>query len=666
MTAGESVRRHVIANPACLAVFGGPASVSRLWGTEPDAFAELSAFGQSAVERGAEYLVLFDLRLDLQLAIQLQKRLVGDGATVMFVGVEPGAVQIGPVVVPGHGRCLHCLQEWVHLNHSVGKTYASEPARPRAMPARPLSPASRIAAVELLSAIAAAPPGWDAGALPVGTYYTLRIDSLEVARHRYMQVSYCASCDVQPAESRPLPLSFVPRIKLDAADKRPPNDQLSLDAVKDLFLDRHCGLIKHVFQNWKSDLMPLFTSERPMPGSGSTDYNHGRAFNYQTSELIALLEGVERYAGNEPRDGMVSLRGSRSQMVARHGERVVDPSVFIMHTDEQRENPLFRFKTYSDELECGWVWGHSLRHNEPILVPEQLGYYNIKSKPGVPANRFIYDSSNGCSLGGSIEEAVLGGLQEVIERDAYFSTWYSRVPPVRIDTRSIDDRYSAALIARSEAAGFEVYVFDMTTEAGIPVVGAMIVDPSDDARVKSYCASACGGRWSDTIFSALAEVTTSMGVYRKTETLDLQRAREMYEDHEQVKDMFDHVLLYSLGETLERLRFLLEGETRTLQECRQRIPDVAHLDLTTELEEDCAKVLAVASDIIVVDQTFSEMRQLGLSAAKVLVPGMMPVTFGQQYRRIDLDRLDRFARFRGIADARYTAANVNPYPHNFP
>lgn len=666
MTVSAPARRHVLAEPACLAALGGRASIARLWRAAPDAYADLAQVEDYEVGAGDECLLLFDLRLDTQRALAAQRRLLQAGATVVFVGIEPGAVQIGPVVRPGEGRCLHCLGQWIRTNHPTGKAYASDTGQPRPSPYRPLSPASRHAVLGLLSNVAERSPGLETGALPVGAYYLARVDALEIARHRFLQVTHCPACDIGTIPSSPEPLRFVPRIKHSPLDKRPPNPKLSLRGARRAFVDRHCGLIKHVFQNVQSDLMPLFTSERAFPGGGSTDYNHGRAFNYHTSELIAILEGIERYAGNEPRDRMVALRGSRAQMLSQYGEQVIDPSVFILHTPEQQANPLFRFEAYTEQLECGWVWGHSMRRNGPVLVPEQLAYYNIKSKPGVPANRFIYDSSNGGALGGSIEEAALGGLHEVVERDAYFSTWYSRVAPARIDIRSIDDRHSAALIARSEAAGFEVHLFDMTSEAGIPVVGAMIVDPSEQAWVKSYCASACAGRWSEAVFSALAEVTTSMGVYRKNEHLDRERARAMFEDDALVKDMFDHVLLYSLNESFERLRFLLDGEVRSLGECRERLPDALHIDLAQELEVDCAKVLDVATDIIVVDQTFEELRKLGLSAAKVLVPGLMPVTFGHQYRRIDTERLNRYARYRGVADPKFTLANVNPYPHNFP
>ncbi|SFK95050.1 TOMM precursor leader peptide-binding protein [Lysobacter sp. cf310] len=660
------IRRYVFAHPSSLDFLGGVGVVAAISRAKPSAFADLAHVERYQIGGGDECLVLFDLRLDMQRALEVQKTLVNAGATVVFVGVEPGTVRIGPVVMPGEGRCLDCLGQRIQSNHPIGKAYVEDVVRSRPLPYKPLSPASRTAIVGLMSTLLEGALGREWSALPVGSYYTVRIDSLEIVRHRFIQVTHCPSCDVAPTPTSPEPLRFEPRIKRSPWDKRPPNEKLSLLGARRMFVDRHCGLIKHVFQNMQSDLMPLFTSERAFAGGGSTDYNHGRAFNYQTSELIAILEGVERYAGNEPRDGLIALRGSRSQMVSRFGDRVVDPAAFIMHTPEQQADPLFRFEAYTEDLECGWIWGHSIRRAEPILVPEQLAYYNIKSRPGAPTNRFIYDSSNGGSLGGSLEEAVLGGLHEVVERDAYFSTWYSRIAPVRIDKQSIDDRRSAALIARSEAAGFEVHLFDMTSEARIPVVGAMIVDPSADARIKSYCASACEGRWGGAIFSALAEVTTSMGVYRKNETLDFDRARAMLEDHALVKDMFDHVLLYSLNESFERLRFLLDGDMRTLQECRERVPDALQVDLTQELQADCAKVLEVAVDIIVVDQTFSELRELGLGAAKVLVPGMMPVTFGHQYRRIDMDRLDRFARFRGLPDAKFTPANVNPYPHNFP
>ena len=143
MTTNDRARRHVVANRECMAVLGGQASVASIWRSSPDAFVDLADSESYEVAEGDECLVLFDLRLDMPRSLEWQKRLVAAGATVVFVGVEPGAVQLGPVVLPGKGRCLHCLQHWIRINHATGKAFAVEHGRPRPSPYRPLSPASR-------------------------------------------------------------------------------------------------------------------------------------------------------------------------------------------------------------------------------------------------------------------------------------------------------------------------------------------------------------------------------------------------------------------------------------------------------------------------------------------------------------------------------------------
>jgi ribosomal protein S12 methylthiotransferase accessory factor len=669
MSAAMRPRRRIVASAECVDALGGKARLIEAWDSAPDALLDPADAESADFSAHDECLLIFDQRLQLQQALDLQRRLLARGTSIFFVGVEPGMVQIGPVVRPGVVACLECWKQRVRTNHRSARHLSdADAAQRRARPYRPLSPISSRSVIALIAAAAAAQRGdGDAALLPTGVYYRVNVDCMEVLRHRFIGVTHCPGCSGEDTLApKPESLRLQPRIKRDAKDKRVANERLSLRSARRVFVDRHSGLIKHVFQNRNSDLMPLFTAERPFVGGKDTEYSHGRASNYQTSELVALLEGIERYAGNQRRSAGRARRGSYAHMAATFGDRVLDPAMFILHSEKQRANPLFLLEHYSEDLEYGWTWGHSMRRQEPVLVPEQLAYFQLPRRPGIPINRFVSDSSNGCSLGGSLEEAMLGGLHEVVERDAYFSTWYTRIAPLRIAPESIADRRSAALIARAQASGFEVHLFDITSDTRIPTVWAMIVDPAADATVKSYCASACDGRWSEAIFSALAEVTTSMGVYRKSMEVSHERARAMYEDDSLVQEMYDHVLLYSLPETYERLEFLLRGGTCSLDECRQRTPDTLEIDLTRELTAHCNKVLEVCSDIVVVDQTFPELEELGLCAAKVMAPGLLPVTFGHQYQRIDMDRLNRFARFRGVADADFSTATVNPYPHNFP
>ena len=87
------------------------------------------------------------------------------------------------------------------------------------------------------------------------------------------------------------------------------------------------------------------------------------------------------------------------------------------------------FKEYSPDLKYYWVWGYSLIHDSPYLIPEQLAYYVdpdlIYDRRNKPINRFVYDTSNGLALGSTRSEAVLHGIFELLERDAFLSMWYS-------------------------------------------------------------------------------------------------------------------------------------------------------------------------------------------------------------------------------------------------
>lgn len=602
-----------------------------------------------------DYTVLYDLRRDLPRALALQAACLAGGHSALFIGFEPGLVQIGPHVRPGHIGCLRCWRERRDSNHASPRHGAGFAPRPGASAHAAISPVMR----RLLQLLIAQP-------IATGSYMRVRTGSLEVSRHRFEPVTACPGCHAATVPRPRIGAQFMqPRLKHRATDKRIGNPRLTLARARRQFVDRHSGLVKHVFLNQTSDLMPLCSAEMALPGRQAIESGYGRAEDFQTSELVAILEAVERYAGLQARGGQASLRGSVAAMQTAWPGQVTDPEQFILHTEQQLGHPAFGLARYSPQLPFQWCWAHSLRHGAPRLVPEQLVYYHLPDAPERPVNRFVYDSSNGCAMGGCLEEAALSGLYEIVERDAYFATWYLRRTPPRIANHSIGDSRSAALIARAQAEGMEIHLFDITTDAAIPAVWAMIVDPSADAVVKSYCASACHGRWNEAVFSALVEVVTSMGVYRRSMAASRERAMAMLRDSDLVRDMPDHVLLYSLPESYPRLDFLHGGPVRTLQQCEASLPSLSLPDLSEELRRQAARVLEVAHDVLVIDQGFDSLAPLGLHCAKVLVPGLLPVTFGHQYRRIGYARLNRLARFYGL-EQEYTPDNINPFPHNFP
>jgi ribosomal protein S12 methylthiotransferase accessory factor len=171
------------------------------------------------------------------------------------------------------------------------------------------------------------------------------------------------------------------------------------------------------------------------------------------------------------------------------------------------------------------------------------------------------------------------------------------------------------------------------------------------------------------VFRALRELTTVLTT--SPHMLQEQRAQalEMLADARLVQDMEHHPLVYYLPEAFARLHFFCHGQPpetfeQAFARCYQR--PAAELDLRADLQELIADYLARGNDVLVVDQTAPEHLPCGLRCVKVLVPGMLPMTFGEHNRRITgLERLRRVPWALGYQDHPLTEAEVNPHPHPF-
>jgi ribosomal protein S12 methylthiotransferase accessory factor len=72
-------------------------------------------------------------------------------------------------------------------------------------------------------------------------------------------------------------------------------------------------------------------------------------------------------------------------------------------------------------------------------------------------------------------------------------------------------------------------------------------------------------------------------------------------------------------------------------------------------------------DVIVVDQTTPEILRNGLHCVKVLIPGMLPMTFGQHLIRLKgLERVLRVPAELGYTTEPLKPEQLNLLPHPFP
>ncbi|SFJ65049.1 ribosomal protein S12 methylthiotransferase accessory factor [Thermoflavimicrobium dichotomicum] len=126
-------------------------------------------------------------------------------------------------------------------------------------------------------------------------------------------------------------------------------------------------------------------------------------------------------------------------------------------------------------------------------------------------------------------------------------------------------------------------------------------------------------------------------------------------------------MLYSLPQAEERLQFLLD-ENRPLRSFDEEFERKGrHADLTDDLKDILQVFRRLNLDVIVVDQTTPEIKRNGLHCVKVLIPGMLPMTFGHHLTRVTgLERVLRVPVELGYAKEPLTLEQLNPHPHPFP
>lgn len=91
---------------------------------------------------------------------------------------------------------------------------------------------------------------------------------------------------------------------------------------------------------------------------------------------------------------------------------------------------------------------------------------------------YLIEEYNGPAAGNCLEEAVLQGLGEVVERHVGSIISYERRPTPAIDPESVTDPVARELLDKFRRNGIVVHLRDFSLDTGIPTVAALAYDPS--------------------------------------------------------------------------------------------------------------------------------------------------------------------------------------------
>lgn len=387
----------------------------------------------------------------------------------------------------------------------------------------------------------------------------------------------------------------------------------------------------------------------------------GQENSFATSRRLAFLEGLERYAGTHRRGGVAPVVGSYAELRTD----AVDPAVCGLYSAETyRTDP--SVEPFVPDRAIPWEWGWSLRDERPVLVPSRLVHYSLPTA----RDNFVFECSNGCAIGGCLEEAVLGGLLELVERDSFLIGWYGAVRLPRIDLSTVGGLTVPAMTERAALQGYDVYAFDNRVDLAIPAVTAVGVRRDGGPGTLTFAAAASLDPRS-AVEGALSEVLSYIPHLSRQTAERRDELEAMADDFSLVRHLKDHPQLYGLPRMAGYARGYLEPAGARPFEEVYREWEADGRPRTGDLRDDVAVVrdalVRAGHDVIVVDQTSPEQERMGLRTVSTVVPGLLPIDFGwNRQRALLMPRLRTAPRRGGHRDHDLTDAELLRAPHPFP
>jgi bacteriocin biosynthesis cyclodehydratase domain-containing protein len=579
-----------------------------------DCAAQLAQLDLLVASEGSLHVAVTDDYLQEGLA-ELNTRALESGTPWLLCKPVGMWLWVGPLFRPGITGCWACLAERLAANREVERFLQQERGTSSPFPtSRAALPSTRLLALSMAATEAARWLG--GGSTPLeGTVVTLDLASLETQKHTLTRRSQCRSCG-EAGLSQPAPITLESRKKRFTADGghrvATPEEtnaryaqQISPITGVVSRLERPAGAegVLHAYvaaHNLATSFCGIEILRRSLRsksgGKGTTDAQ---------AKASGLCEAIERSSG--------ALQGDEPRVRASYhglGVAAIHPNACMLYSGRQyseREQWNARGSRFNyvpppfdEEREIDWTPIWSLTRQEFRYLPTSYCYY---AREGRREDAFCLADSNGNAAGNSLEEAILQGFLELVERDCVALWWYNRLrrPGVHLD--SFDEPYISQLRDYYRGLGRELWALDITNDLGIPAFAAIsrqVDQPSEKI-----------------MFGFGAHFDPRIALPRALTEHNQMISMVQFSSNEHTLEDPD-TLDWLKTATLENQPYLVPADDLAVR----RAGDDGYVpreDLRDDVEAGRKIVEDLGLEMLVLDQTRPD---LGLPVAKVFVPGL--------------------------------------------
>ncbi|HID47215.1 MAG TPA: YcaO-related McrA-glycine thioamidation protein [Methanothermococcus okinawensis] len=197
--------------------------------------------------------------------------------------------------------------------------------------------------------------------------------------------------------------------------------------------------------------IPVYAVERI--GEEGIVYHLGKGTTDIQAKVSGSMEAIERYSAE--------LKEEDRKRLKEKPENPVDIRELVLPLD------IYRYLGERKSIRgIQWIEGFDVINECTLEVPAEGVFHPYRGK-------LFRSNTNGIASGNNLYEAILHGALEVIERDAWSIAELSGNTYRRIEIEGAKNPLIHELLERFESANINVILKDLTSEVGIPTVGAV-------------------------------------------------------------------------------------------------------------------------------------------------------------------------------------------------
>jgi ribosomal protein S12 methylthiotransferase accessory factor len=369
-----------------------------------------------------------------------------------------------------------------------------------------------------------------------------------------------------------------------------------------------------------------------------TCFGDGETATVATIRCVA--EAIERFALMH-----YSKVGWVTASPAQLGNRVAQACRLSWYTDEQYLSPGFAYAPAAESEVREWVPCVDLNTKQNLYVWPELVYPSYQPVGRKP---IVATSSTGTAVHSTLTDALVNAALEVIERDALALYFFTNVRPIEIMCDSLDSA-QVQQVGRLVEAGFAVRVLFLESDVKIPTV--LVIATRENKNPYFLKGASAGMSVSEACERAMREVWRSFVLYEH------MGASPPLPGQVPPTSTEYNLAAYQVPGVLEKLG-ALGAPMRQIRLRDVEIPKWRWESIVTHLH-------SLGMQAVYVECTTDAIRRSGLFAVKVIVSGLVPVSFALQPKSLGLNRIYEFPLRLGQRDRRLKPAEINQSVHFF-